>query len=148
MTESVAHDAPPPLAQRLRRGVRHSHNWTQLIRFGCVGASGYIINLTVFTVCVAALALGHRPAAVAAFLVAVANNFALNRRWTFDADPSRWRAQAVRFAVTSVAAFLGALLVLELLIAAGVPDVAAQAISIVCAMPVNFVANKVWSFSA
>ncbi len=148
MSSHAVEDVPPPLLARLRRGVRHSHNWIQLVRFGLVGASGYVVNLTVFAICVGALSTGHRVAAVAAFCVAVANNFTLNRRWTFSAAPNRMARQATRFLTTSVAAFIGAFVVLELLVAAGVGELLAQGISIVCAMPVNFVANKVWSFSA
>ena len=37
--------------------------------------------------------------------------------------------------------------ILELLVnTAGVPEIAAQAISIVAATPLNFVGNKMWSF--
>ena len=45
-------------------------------------------------------------------------------------------------------AFLFAAALLELLVdVAGVPKVAAQAISIVAATPLNFLGNKMWSFS-
>ena len=45
-------------------------------------------------------------------------------------------------------AFLFAAAVLEVLVTvAGVPEVPAQAISIVAATPLNFVGNKMWSFA-
>ena len=144
----MADPSTPPALARLRRGVRHSHNWVQLLRFGIVGASGYVVNLSVFAICVEVLDLGYRTGAVLAFLFAVANNFAWNRKWTFSGADNRLRQQAVRFLGTSVAAFLGALLVLELLVSGGVAPLPAQAISIVCATPLNFIANKIWTFSA
>jgi putative flippase GtrA len=80
-------------------------------------------------------------------VVAVTNNFWWNRHWTFRARGGHAGFQAARFFTVSVAAFLFAALVLELLVSmAGVPDVAAQAISIVVATPLNFIGNKMWSF--
>ena len=54
----------------------------QLIRLGLVGATGFAIDVVVFA---AALALGahHLVAATAAFVIAMASNFACNRHWTF-----------------------------------------------------------------
>ena len=46
---------------RVRHGMRHTHNWLQLVRFGAVGASGYVVNLAVFAVCVLGQ-LGFRSA--------------------------------------------------------------------------------------
>jgi putative flippase GtrA len=45
-------------------------------------------------------------------------------------------------------AFLFAASVLELLVSVGgLPEVAAQAISIAVATPLNFIGNKMWSFA-
>ena len=53
-----------------------------------------------------------------------------------------------RFFTVSVAAFVFAASVLELLVSvAGMPEVPAQAISIVAATPLNFIGNKMWSFA-
>ena len=44
-------------------------------------------------------------------------------------------------------AFLFGAAMLEVLVnVAGVPEIAAQAVSIVAATPLNFVGNKMWSF--
>ena len=90
---------------RVRHGLRRQHNWFQLVRFAVVGASGYVVNLAVFTVCVHGLSLDYRLAALVAFLVAVTNNFVWNRHWTFDARDGHAGYQAARFFVVSVAAF-------------------------------------------
>jgi putative flippase GtrA len=132
---------------RVRAGLRRPHNWLQLIKFCAVGASGYVVNLCVFALCVGVLDLHHLVAATAAFAVAVLNNFWWNRRWTFRARDGHAGFQAARFFTVSVAAFLFAAAILEVLVSvAGVPDVAAQAISIVAATPLNFIGNKMWSF--
>jgi putative flippase GtrA len=132
---------------RVRAGLRRPHNWLQLAKFFAVGGSGYVINLCVFAFCVKVLNVHHLVAATAAFVVAVTNNFWWNRHWTFQAGGGRASFQAPRFFAVSIAAFVFAAAVLELLVTVGVPDLAAQAISIVAATPLNFVGNKMWSFA-
>jgi dolichol-phosphate mannosyltransferase len=136
-----------PLRSRLGRGVRRPSNWLELVRFGFVGASGYAVNLAVFALLVHGAAAHYRLAALGAFLVAVANNFLWNRRWTFRDHTSRAHHQAVRFLVVSVAALAFNLLMLEVLVAgAGLAEVPAQAIAIVTATPLSFLGNKLWTF--
>jgi putative flippase GtrA len=132
---------------RMRAGLRKPHNWLQLIKFCAVGASGYVVNLSVFALCVEVFDLHHLVAATLAFVVAVTNNFWWNRHWTFRAAGGRAGFQAARFFTVSVAAFLFAALVLELLVSvAGLPKLLSQAIAIVVATPLNFIGNKMWSF--
>jgi dolichol-phosphate mannosyltransferase len=147
----ASHALPPPPASRLhvrlRRGVRKPHNWYQLIRFALVGASGYIVNLAVFALCVHPLGIDYRVSAAIAFLVAVTNNFVWNRLWTFKAHDGHAGFQAARFFVVSLLAFAFNLAVLEVLVSSvGMAEVPAQAIAIAAATPLNFVGNKLWSF--
>lgn len=136
-----------PLRSRVRHGMRHPANWFELVRFGLVGASGYIVNLVVFTVIVHGFDAGHRVAALGAFLVAVANNFLWNRRWTFRGHTELAHRQAVRFLLVSVGAFIFNLAVLEVLVTVvGLPEVPAQAIAIAAATPLSFLGNKLWTF--
>jgi putative flippase GtrA len=127
--------------------MRKPHNWVQLGKFLLVGLSGYAVNLAVFTFSLKVLLVHHLAAATLAFAVAVLNNFWWNRHWTFAARGGHAGFQAARFFAVSVVAFLIQVTILELLISsAGTPKVAAQAISLVLATPVNFVGNKLWSF--
>jgi dolichol-phosphate mannosyltransferase len=140
-------DRPHPAHLRVRAGLRRSHNWLQLMKFCAVGASGYVVNLCVFAVFVGLLDAHHLVAATAAFVVAVLNNFWWNRHWTFKARGGRAGFQAARFFTVSVAAFVFAAAVLELLVSVvGIAEVPAQAISIIAATPLNFIGNKMWSF--
>ena len=145
------HDEAEPvdltLGIRVRHGLRRPHNWFQLVRFGAVGATGYVVNLVVFAICVHSLDLDYRLAAAVAFAVAVTNNFVLNRHWTFRAHAGHAGFQAARFLVVSGAAFLFNLAVLNLLVeAGGMAKVPAQAIAVLAATPLNFIGNKLWSF--
>jgi dolichol-phosphate mannosyltransferase len=148
--------SPVQTAKRIGRGARRSENWVQLLQFGLVGVSGYVINLTVFAVLTGAglffregsdgLGLHYIPAAVIAFCVAVTNNFLWNRHWTFSARHGHAGFQAARFFTVSVLALGVNLAVLELLIRAGMAELAAQALAVAVAMPFNFVGNKIWTF--
>ncbi|HET9720967.1 MAG TPA: GtrA family protein [Solirubrobacteraceae bacterium] len=134
---------------RLMVGVRHPANWLQLIRFGAVGASGYIVNLAVFAACVHLVKIDYRLASVAAFLVSVGNNFWLNRHWTFSAKEHHPGRQAVKFFAVSLVAYGFSYVVLTSLVdGAGVDKVIAQAIAVVAAMPLSFIGQKLWSFRA
>ena len=132
---------------RVRQGMGRRHNWVQLVKFAVVGGSGYVVNLAVFAAAVELGDVHHLVAATMAFVVAVTNNFWWNRHWTFGARDGHAGFQAARFFSVSVVAFLFGAAVLEVLVnLAGAPEIAAQAVSIVAATPLNFVGNKMWSF--
>ena len=140
-------DLTLPLRARVRGGMRHRANWLDLARFAVVGASGYVLNLLVFTLLVHGADANYRLAACGAFLVAVASNFLWNRLWTFRAHEGHAGFQAARFLTVSVVAFLVNLAILEMLVAGlGLAEVPAQAIAIATATPLSFLGNKLWTF--
>jgi putative flippase GtrA len=119
----------------------------QLVRFGAVGGVGFVVNLAVYTLCVHALGMDYHAAAVLAWLVAVANNFVLNRHWTFEAGHGRAHFQAVRFVIVSLVALgISQLLLTVFVESAGIAKVPAQALAVAASMPLNFLGNKLWSF--
>jgi putative flippase GtrA len=138
---------PVQTAKRIGRGTLKPGNWVQLLQFGLVGASGYVVNLAVFAVLVGPLNVHHIAAAILAFGVAVMNNFWWNRHWTFDAKHGHAGFQAARFFTVSVLALVINLVALELLIRGGMGDLSAQAIAVAIAMPFNFIGNKLWTFA-
>jgi dolichol-phosphate mannosyltransferase len=137
---------PTETVKRVGRGTLKPGNWVQLLQFGLVGASGYVVNLAVFAVLNGPLGIHHILSAILAFCVAVMNNFWWNRHWTFDAKHGHAGFQAARFFTVSVLALVVNLIALELLIRGGMGDLTAQAIAIAIAMPFNFVGNKLWTF--
>jgi putative flippase GtrA len=118
----------------------------EFLRFACVGASGYAVNLAVFATATAAGG-GHRVAAALAFLVAVTSNFALNRSWTFRAARGGSAAGAAgRFLVVSGAAFAVSLVLLDVAVRAGAPPVAGQAAAVLLVTPLSYLGNRRWTF--
>ncbi len=127
--------------------MRRPGNWLQLVRFAFVGAVGFLVNLAVYALFVHSVGVDYRFASIVAWLVAVINNFVLNRHWTFDARDGRAHAQAVRFFVVSLLAEVFSLALLTALVeGAGVAKVPAQALAVAASMPLNFLGNKLWSF--
>jgi putative flippase GtrA len=132
---------------RLLHGMRRPANWLQLVRFGFVGGVGFLVNLAVYALFVHSAGVDYRLASVLAWLVAVLNNFVLNRHWTFDARDGRARFQAIRFLLVSLVAEALSLVLLTLLVqGASVAKVPAQALAVAASMPLNFLGNKLWSF--
>ena len=127
--------------------LRARHNWVQLAKFCVVGASGYAVNLGVYSVLLNWANLHYVVAATGSFLVAASSNYTFNRHWTFRAQRGHVGIQGMRFFVVSVAALAANLLVLHLLVVyGGLDKLPAQAVAIVLVTPLNFVGNKLWSF--
>jgi putative flippase GtrA len=131
---------------RAGQALRRPHNWVQLAKFCTVGASGYFVNLGVFSALVLGADVDYRIAAVCSFLVAVTNNYIWNRIWTFRGQRGHFAYQGVRFLIVATLALCANLIVLEALVRLGMPEVPAQATAIILVTPFNFVGNKLWSF--
>lgn len=136
------------LAYRIGAAARQPANWMQLLKFGLVGGSGYLVNLAVFALLAGSLDLHPALAAVGAFSVAVTNNFLWNRHWTFGPGDGPAHFQAARFFTVSLASLGLNLAVLQLLLASSsLGELSAQAIAVAVAMPFNFLGNKLWTFA-
>ena len=120
-------------------------DWMQLIRFLVVGASGYVVNLAVFSL---ALYLGahYIPAAIIAFIIAWVNNFMLNRYWTFAARGEAMMGQGAKYLLVSLIALGANLAILQLLVDAGLGETLSQAIAIVLVTPLSYLLSRRWSF--
>ena len=150
------------MPDRMRRNAK------QFVRFALVGASGVIVNLAVFVLVLAIWghATGHPlslanlisrdvghlsrwadlTANGAGFAVSVLSNYALNRRWTFRSTRAVG-GELPKFVLVSVIAYAGQLGVFWV----GMDHLVlgrtlSQLVAIACVMPLNFVANKLWSF--
>ncbi len=84
-----------------------------------------------YALCVHALGVDYQLSSVLAWLVAVLNNFVLNRHWTFDAAAGSARLQGMRFFLVSLVAEGFSLGLLTIFVeGAGIEKVAAQALAV------------------
>lgn len=136
----------PGLRARATHALRQRHNWTQLAKFCVVGVSGYIVNLGVYWALLDGANLDYRLAATGSFIVAVTNNYLLNRLWTFRHVRGHFAFQGLRFFTVALVAYVGNLAILTILVELGAGEIISQAIAIVLVTPANFIGNKLWSF--
>jgi putative flippase GtrA len=139
-------DRPDLSPARAARALRSTHNWIELAKFSTVGAIGYVVNLSVYTALLRGAGFHYLSAAACSFLVAVTNNYLLNRIWTFRHHRGHFAYQGLRFLVVAMLALSGNLLILRVFVALGVGKILGQAVAIVLVTPLNFVGNKLWSF--
>jgi len=144
MTVRVITYRTPAPAPAARRSLLSPDVW-QLVRFCCVGGSGYALNLVSFHVGDALMP--YVPAFTLAFVLAALSNFVWNRLWTFPGAAGRPHHQLARFLTVSAAALGLDLVLLSTLVEWGsVPKLPAAAMAIAAVTPVSFLANKHWSF--
>ena len=144
--ERSSQTGPSGALTRTRGALGRRHNWFQLAKFCAVGASGYVVNLVVFSLLVHGFGIHYLVAATCSFLVAVTNDYAWNRLWTFRGQRGHMAYQGLRFLVVSTCALAANLVILHVLVRVGLGEVLAQALAIMLVTPLNFVGNKVWSF--
>lgn len=118
----------------------------ELVRFCVVGASGYLVNLTVYTILIGA-GSDYLPAAVGSFTVAFLNNYSWHRLWTFRTSRGRISDQGLRFLLVSLGNLGANLLLLHWLVSLHVDKVPAEAMASVLVTPVSFLGAKVWAFA-
>ncbi len=118
----------------------------QLFRYLVVGACGYLLAVGSYA---AATAIGvpAYPAVAAAFVLNGAFNFTLFRLWAFPPSGRPVTGELRRFSLVALASLTVNYAAFATLYSlAGVPAVPAQAMAIVVATPVGFLANRAWSF--
>ena len=129
---------------RQRRGVR------QFVKFGIVGASGFLVNLIIFTI-LQRIVPNHTAAGPyyviysVAFLSGGVSNYFLNRIWTFRSTGHAGR-EAVQFLSVSVLALLVGLLVSYLVAPSFGHGHKTWFLATVSGIVVNFFVNKYWTF--
>ena len=129
---------------RERRGVR------QFVKFGIVGASGFVVNLIIFSI-LQRLDPGHAQNVhytviySIAFLSGGVSNYALNRAWTFRSTGHAGR-EGMQFLSVSVLALLVGLAVS----AAVAPSLGrghkTWFLATCAGIVLNFFVNKYWTF--
>ncbi|MGC3994124.1 MAG: GtrA family protein [Propionicimonas sp.] len=80
----IADEATPKLALR-----------TQLVRFVVTGGLSAVVDFGLLVVLMNLAGLEHTPAKALSFVAGTTTAYLINRRWTFQADPSKRRFAAV-----------------------------------------------------
>jgi putative flippase GtrA len=114
------------------------------MRFCTVGASGYAVNLAVYTMLVAQRA-HPAVAVVGSFVVALNTNYVLHRIWTFRVRRAI-AGQGARFLAVSLAALAANEIALGSLLDAGLGKVVAESLACIIAIPVSYAGNRLWAF--
>jgi putative flippase GtrA len=135
-----------------KRGVR------QFLKFGVVGASGFIVNLIIFTLLQRVVPNREAPEwynAIysVAFLSGGVSNYFLTRVWTFRSTGHVGR-EGLSFMAVSVMALIVGLIVSAALAPLPIPFTGRTFghghitwfVSTVAAIVVNFFVNKYWTF--
>ena len=118
----------------------------QAVRYIAVGISGYALQISTFAALVHIVGVAYGIAGMLAGMLALVNNFVLNRRWTFQAVAGHIGRQALSYAIVSAVFFTSQLAILHVLITLDVPDVSAEALSVLAVAPGNFFAQRRFSF--
>jgi dolichol-phosphate mannosyltransferase len=122
---------------------------SRLGKFLVVGGTGFVINSAALYTLYQLFRVPLVPASALAVVLAIANNFVLNDRWTFKRSSeaaSIWRF--ARFSLVSLGGLAVTTLTLWALVTyLDVQYLAANAIGIGLATTSNFVANLKWTWS-
>lgn len=127
-----------------RRGVR------QFVKFGIVGASGFVVNLVIFTL-LQRVVPNHMNAGPyyaiysIAFLAGGVSNYFLNRIWTFRSTGHAGK-EAMQFLTVSVLALIVGLIVSALIAPTFGHGHKTWFVATLSGIVVNFFVNKYWTF--
>jgi dolichol-phosphate mannosyltransferase len=118
----------------------------QAAKFCIVGGSGYVVNLTVYSILLELVGLNYVLAALGAFAVAVVNNYTWNRLWTFSASKDGIASEGLRFVAVAGGALGANVALLHAFVGLGIAAIPAQAGAILLATPMNYLGCKLWAF--
>jgi putative flippase GtrA len=118
----------------------------EAVRFGIVGLIQNALNVAVFALATGA-GVHYRIAAVLAALAALGGELRLQPRVDVPRPRRPVHHQGARYALVSARrSALGVVLLSLLVEVAGLPEVAAQVVSIVIVAPLSFLAQRMWVF--
>ncbi len=121
----------------------------EFAKFAFVGAIGTLINITILYFLTEKAGIYYIISAIFAFLVAMTNNFILNKIWTFkEKIKSDLGKKYLKFGLVSVLTLLVNLFFLYIFTEFfGIYYIISQVLAIGIALILNFFGNKIWTFS-
>jgi dolichol-phosphate mannosyltransferase len=136
--------------QNLARYLPYKKNVIkEFVKFGIVGGIGTLINITILYLLTEKVGVYYMISAIISFIFAMSNNFILNKIWTFKENVKLGIGKKyLQFGLVSISALLVNLLFLyiftEIL---GIYYIISQILAIGIALIINFIGNKIWTFS-
>ncbi len=124
-------------------------DFKQFFRYALVGASGTFLDLGSLFIFVEYVKLPLLLAATFSFILAVVNNFLLNKLWTFK-DPSKnYRKLFIKFLIVSLVGLGLTLSLMHLLVNVFmIWYMISKAITSLVVLTWNFLGNKLWTFKS
>lgn len=122
---------------------------SEFFKFASVGFIGTIINLIILYFFTETLGVYYLFSAVISFIIAMTSNFILNKVWTFkEKIKLEVSKKYVKFILVSVTALMVNLFFLYIFTEFfGIYYMISQIIAIGLALIINFLGNKIWTFS-
>jgi putative flippase GtrA len=123
-----------------------AHPGSQLVRYGIVAVSGYLLAIALYT---GEIVIGLSPylALGVAFVLNGIFNFTLVRVWAFPSSGRSLNSDFGRFCMVAAVSFVVNYASFAVLYSeVGLHATTAQRLAILIAAPVTFLANKLWSF--
>jgi len=121
----------------------------QFLKFAIIGVFNTLINMAVLFILTEYFNVYYMLSAIFAFIVAVTNSFIWNKIWTFKEKLNdRFIKKYPKFLTISVLALLVNLALLYTLTEfLGIYYLLSQLIAVFFSLWVNFLGNKLWTFS-
>lgn len=118
------------------------------IKYAIVGVLGTAIDLGALYLLVEYALMDVILASVLSFLLAVVNNFLLNKAWTFRNKSKNYRKLFIKFLIVSLVGLLLTIFCMQLLVnVAHIWYMLAKVITSLVVLSWNFLGNKFWTFS-
>jgi len=122
----------------------------KIVKFGSVGALGSVTNIIIFS-SLTFLNINYNIAATIAFLVAVTQNYLLNKKWTFKEHNTKTKKKFIKYFILNFISFLINLTVLNIIVFyfgdEKLTTILAQIIGIGVAMSLNFTGSYLVIFA-
>jgi dolichyl-phosphate beta-glucosyltransferase len=118
------------------------------IKYATVGVLGTAIDLGALYLLVEYAQMDVILASVLSFLLAVVNNFILNKAWTFQNKSKNYRKLFIKFLIVSLVGLLLTIFCMQLFVnVAHIWYMFAKVITSLIVLSWNFLGNKFWTFS-
>jgi dolichol-phosphate mannosyltransferase len=129
-----------------RRGVVWDE-FTRILKFGVVGASGIVINLWMLYTLIEIFSVSPMVAVVFSIETSIITNFILNDLWTFKKmHNSTFIRRVCSFHVISAVGAIVNIAIFAMLTYVGIWYILAEVVGILCAFALNFILNRFYTW--